>query len=338
MDLIKIISQLTSAQGVSGNEKSACEVCAELLSRYAEVTTDPFGNVYGKVGNFSNDKKTLLLDAHIDEIGMIVTHITDDGFLKVSACGGIDRRVLLAQKVTVYGKEKLTGFVTSTPPHLEKDSSLVPEMDSVYIDIGLSGEKAKELVSAGDRVLIENELVKMNGTKITSKALDDRSGVAVILKALDDLVGKNTNYNLAVLFSAQEETGSRGARTGTFNISPDLAIAVDVSFALVHGEKPEERGIMGKGAMIGFAPSLSREMSESLVECAKKNNIPYQTEVMGGSTGTNADLISISKGGVKTVTLSVPLKNMHTPVEVVDTEDILNTAGLISAFAESGEI
>ena len=338
MDLIDVVSKLTSAQGVSGNEKSATDVSAELLSEFAEVKTDPFGNVYGKVGEFSSDKKTLLLDAHIDEIGMIVNYITDDGFLMVSNCGGIDRRVLLAQQVTVYGKEKLTGFVTSTPPHLEKDSSLVPEMGSIYIDTGLSGEMAKSLVSYGDRVLIENNTVKMNGTKITSKALDDRSGVAVILKALENLKGKNTKYNIAVLFSAQEETGERGAKTGSFNIAPDLAIAVDVSFALTHCEKPEDCGEMGKGGMIGFAPSLSREMSEGLVKCAKENNIPYQLEIMGGRTGTNADAISVSKGGVKTVTLSVPLKNMHTPVEVVDTKDILNTAELISAFAESGDI
>lgn len=335
MDIIEVLTKLTSAPGVSGEENCACKAVAEILSDYAQVQTDNFGNVYGQAGDFSEDKKTLLLDAHIDEIGMIVTSVTDDGFLKVSGCGGLDRRVLLAQQVSVYGKEKLTGFITSTPPHLEKDSSAVPEMDSIYVDTGLSGEKAKELVSLGDRVLIENKLEKMSGTKVTSKALDDRCGAAAILLALDMLKGKKTKYNISVLFSAQEETGERGAQTGAYKAKADLAVAVDVSFGLTHGEKEEDCGKLGGGGMIGIAPSLSREMSDGLVCAAKKKNIPYQLEIMSGKTGTNADAIGISRGGVKTVTLSIPIKYMHTPVEVCDIKDIENTAELIAAFAES---
>ncbi|MCR5479686.1 MAG: M20/M25/M40 family metallo-hydrolase, partial [Ruminococcus sp.] len=169
---------------------------------------------------------------------------------------------------------------------------------------------------------------------VTSKALDDRSGVAAVLLALDKLKGKQTNYNISVLFAAQEETGERGAQTGAFSIAPDLAVAVDVSFAKTHFESEEDCGIMGEGTMIGVSPSLCRELSQAFIDIAQQKEIPYQIEVMNGKTGTDADKISVTRSGVKTVTLSIPLKYMHTPVEVLDLRDIDCTASLIAEFAQ----
>ena len=335
MDIIDVLSRLTSSVGVSGNEYDASATASEILSDYAEVNVDSFGNVYGKVGDFSENKKTLLLDAHIDEIGMIVTDITDDGFLKVAECGGPDRRVLPAQQVSIYGKEKIYGVITSTPPHLETDNRKIPDMDEIFIDTGLNGESLRNIVSRGDRVLIENTLEKMNDRIVTSKSLDDRCGVTAILLALDKLKGRKTKYNISVLFSAQEETGERGAKTGAYNIDADMAVVVDVSFGLTHGEKEENCGKTGGGCMIGIAPSLSGELSDAFIKTAKEKNIPYQREIMNGKTGTNADEIGISRGGVATVTLSVPIKYMHTPVEVCDITDIENTAELIAEFVQS---
>lgn len=259
MDTFEILSQLCSAAGVSGAEGSAAEAAAKLLEEYGEVTLDnALGSVICKVGSWEDGKPVMLLDAHIDEIGMIVTYITEDGFLKISGCGGLDTRLLLAQQVTVYGKEKLTGIVTSTPPHLEKDSSVAPDLDSVFIDIGFtSRENAAKYVSLGDRVLIENKAERLAGSRVTSKAIDDRSGCTAILKTLELLGGQQTAYNIAVCFSTQEEVGERGAKTAAFDINADYAIVVDVSFAKTHYENEEECGIMGKGAMIGIAPSLS---------------------------------------------------------------------------------
>jgi endoglucanase len=335
MDIKEILRELTGLSGVSGDEFSVCEGAERLLREYGETTCDrSTGCVYCKAFGHDDTKPTLLLDAHIDEIGMIVTHITDDGFLKVSQCGGLDNRVLLAQQVTVYGRERLTGFVTSTPPHLEKDSSAVPEIDDIYIDIGFSGEQAKKLVSLGDRVLIENTLADLQNGRVTSKALDDRSGMAAVILALDMLKGKKTDCNIVVLFSSQEEVGERGATIGAYNISPDYAIAVDVSFGKTHGESADKCGELGKGGMIGIAPSLSRKMSDRLIQVAQENGIPYQIEVMGGRTGTNADAIGLTRGGVAAATVSIPEKHMHTPVEVVDMADIENTARLIARFAE----
>ena len=160
------------------------------------------------------------------------------------------------------------------------------------------------------------------------------AAVAAVLLALDMLKGKKTAYDICVLFAAQEETGERGAKTGTYRLAPDLAIAVDVSFAKTHFESEQDCAKMGEGAMIGIAPVLSGDLSQELVRTAERCNLPYQLEVMSGTTGTDADKISISAGGVRTVILSIPLKYMHTPVEVVDLGDIENTAKLIAEFAQ----
>lgn len=333
MNTFDTLSQLCNAAGVSGAENAVAQKAVELLQPYGEVVITPaLGNVMCSVGTFDDKKPTVILDAHMDEIGMIVTYITDDGFLKVSGCGGIDCRILLGQQVTIYGKEKLIGIVTSTPPHLEKDSSAAPEIDEIYIDTGLDVEKAKELISLGDIVLIENELEKLQGNRVTAKAIDDRSGMTAIILALELLKDRETLYNIVVLFSSQEETGERGAATGGFLSKASMAIVVDVSFAKTHGESDENCAIMGKGPMIGFAPSLSREMSENFKKIAEKKKIPYQIEVMNGKTGTNADAIGISECGKTVVTVSIPEKHMHTPVEIVDLKDIENTAALIAEY------
>lgn len=335
MNIENILSQLISENGVSGNEFSASHKAAELLEDYLDVNVDAFGNVYGVSKDFSKNKKTLLLDAHIDEIGMIVTYITDDGFLKVSACGGLDTRLLLAQEVDILGKEVIKGIVISTHPHLEKDSTKAPDIDEIYIDIGMSKENAEKIVSLGDRVFINNSLLFMKNDFVTSKSLDDRSGVASIVYALDLLKKKQTKYNINVLLSVQEEIGERGAKIGAYNAEADMAVAVDVSFARTNGECDDKCGEISNGPMIGIAPSLSRELSNALIETAKKNYIPYQIEVMGGKTGTNADVIGITKGGIKTCTISIPLKYMHTPVESISISDLKNTGELIAKFCES---
>ena len=333
MELLKTLGELCSVSGVSGDESAASAKAAEYLKSYADVTTDHFGNVYGIVGTPDESKPTFMLEAHIDEIGFIVTYITDEGFLKISACGGSDERVLTSAHVTVCGKEKLTGIVTSIPPHLQKDGESSGS-GSYYVDIGMSKEKAESIVSLGDRVLVENKLELMQDHLVTSKALGDRCGVAAILLALDKLRNENTKYNLCVLFSAQEETGERGAKTGAYKLSPDLAVAVDVTFGKTHFESDDSTGQLGAGVMIGVSPSLSRELSDAFITAAKTADIPYQLEVMPGTTGTDADKISISKSGVKTVTLSIPLRYMHTPVEVIDLCDVEYTAQLIAEFAK----
>lgn len=336
MDIKKTIFELINSVGVSGEEFSASETAQKLLSAYCKTETDYFGNVIGYLGEFDDKKPTILLDAHIDEIGFIVTYITDSGFLKVSNCGGIDRRLLMAQQVAVFGKETIYGVVTSIPPHLEDDNTKVPKIDDIYIDVGLTKEECEKIVSLGDRVIIKYTPESLVGDRITGKSLDDRCGVAVILSALEMVKGKDLPVNVAVCFSAQEETGERGAKIASFRISPDYAVAVDVSFALTKDDSEHKCGKLSKGPMIGIAPSLSRDFSDLLIKIAEDENIPYQLEVMNGETGTNADCIGVTKKGVKTVTLSIPLKYMHTPVEVISLSDIENSAKLVAKLLERG--
>lgn len=330
LDINNVLKALCSEGGVSGNEKAAAEVALSYLKKYDENAFIKNNSVFATIGN---GEKKVLLDAHIDRIGFIVTHITEDGFLKVAPCGGIDKRFLPALQLIIHGKKDIAGTVVSIPPHLASDNKPL-DFDEVYIDTGYSKEEVEKIVSLGDNVSFFSPFAELLGTRVSASALDDRSGVAVILYALELLSGEDLNCTLQILFSSEEEVGERGAATGAFSFNPDIAIAVDVSFAYASGEKEEKCGKMGKGAMIGIAPSLDRELSNELINIAKEKNIPYQIEVMNGRTGTNADRFAINREGALSSTISIPLKYMHTPVEVVDTKDIISCAELIAEYVK----
>lgn len=338
MDISASLKMLCSCTGVSGDENSAARAALDLLLPYApDAYVDKFGNVRAFIGDRSNGKPTLLLDAHIDEIGLVVTYIDKDGFIKIDKCGGIDRRLVLAQTVTIWGKTPIKGVVSTLPPHVAKDSDKTAKFSDLAIDAGYSAEQLSEIVSLGDRITVDGEFEQMNGSLVTSKAIDDRSGVCAILYALEQLKGGESKFNLAVQFSVQEEVGGTGAKISAFDTDADFGIAVDVSFAKTPGVKPEKSGKMGDGAMIGFAASLDHALSRRLTDLAKSSEIKYQCEIMGGSTGTNADEIASSRRGIRTMLISIPLKYMHTPVEVVDIEDIKSVGSLIAEFAKEGE-
>ncbi len=335
MNITETLEKLCGACGVSGCEENACAAAAFLLREYApNAAVDKFGNVTAFIGDKNNGKKTLLLEAHIDEIGFIVTYIDDKGFIKAAECGGTDRRLYAAQTVTIHSKAPVRGVIATLPPHVNSDTKAAMKLENMVIDTGYKKETLEKLVSLGDRITIDGKFSVLNGTRVSGKAIDDRGGVAAVLYALSLLKGKETEYNIAVLFASQEETGSRGAIIGAYNADADYCLATDVSFAYTPGAKKEKCGIMGKGAMIGIAPVLSGEVTEKLKMLAEKKNIPVQFEVMGGDTGTDADEIS----GVKTGLISIPLKYMHTPVEVVDTEDICAVGRLMAEFAAGGNL
>lgn len=336
----KMLETLCAASGVSGAENNACEAALSLLRKYApDAKADKFGCVSGYIGDPDNGKPTVMLEAHIDEIGFIVTYIDDNGFLRVGNCGGTDRRLYAAQTVTIHTiNGDIKGVICTLPPHVASDSSKTMKIEEVAIDAGFPSRKeAEKIISAGDRVTIDNILAKLCGTRVTSKALDDRAGVAAVLYALELIQGKTLPYNIEVLFASQEEVRSRGAIIAAFNSSADIALVTDVSFAYTSDDKKQDCGTMGKGAMIGISPVLDKEITAELIKLAKDKNIPYQSEVMGRDTGTDADDISISHGGIRTGLVSIPIKYMHTPVEVADTEDIKAVGRLMAAFVAGGE-
>ena len=334
MDLKELCFNLTSPAGISGTEQDACRYAGSLLSQYMPVSYDHMNNVKGRL---EGSGKHILLDAHIDRIGLIVRGISEKGFILFDRCGGTDPRTLIGNEVTVFGEKALFGVVCSIPPHLSDGDDKLPKVTKMAIDVGLTKEEAEVLVFPGDRVVICSRQHSLLGDKIAASGLDDRAGVASLIRCCEILKENNSKANLTVMFSSREEIGGMGAKTGSFECGADEAIAVDVSFASSDCVKKDEGGELSKGPMIGFSPVLDHEMSKKLVSIAKDKEIPYQTEVMGRSTGTNADDISVSSGGIKTALVSIPLRSMHTPVEVISISDVENTARLLAEYIMSQE-
>lgn len=332
MDIKQTLRILTDKAGVSGYEDDASEAALQLLREYApDAEIDSFGNVTAVIKADDPNAKTLMLDAHIDRIGMIVTYIDDSGFLKVGGCGGLDMRTMLAQSVTVHGREEIQGVISTLPPHVSSDHTKVPEIGDISIDIGMSREQAEKVVALGDRVTVNSRFRELSGL-VSASGLDDRSGVCVILRALELLKERKPKYHVAVSFSAQEETGERGAKMTAYRLAPDEAIVVDVSFGRTPDSAVHETAKLGSGAMIGASAVLDRSMTEKLHAIADRCGIPHTTEVMPSSTGTNADAISVSRGGVRCSTVSVPIRYMHTSVEAMDIADIEHAASLIAEY------
>jgi endoglucanase len=348
-----VLKRLCDTAGVAGDERSATEVALELLREYIpDADYDCHGSIVGIVpdnDDNASQKPVILLDAHIDRVGLIVTHI-DGAFVKAEPCGGIDKRCLAGQSVTLYSKNAAycKGVICTLPPHVlhGKDSEKKVKSDSIWIDTGITPERIKDVVKLGDTVTVDGELTPLLDKRVSGAALDDRAGVCAILYALH-LLSKNTrdtvekkplSRRIAVSFSVQEEVGCRGAKVAAYNVEPEYAVVVDVSFGACGSLTATEGkvGKLGDGPMLGYAPSLNRKMFEKLKTTAVEQNIPYQLEIMGRDTGgTNADSISIAKGGVKTALVSVPLRYMHTPVETADLSDIEAAGKLIAAYCSS---
>ena len=335
MDQIKKDLQiLCTAEGVGG-QTAITDAAVQLLKPLVdEVEVDTMGNVLGIRHADRDDAPTLLLEAHLDEIGFLVTHIDDNGFVYTALAGGIDKRVITAQPVIVFGDKPYYGVFCSTPPHLSKDGELLA-VEKCGIDIGLSGEEAKNAIPLGSRVSYAPHFTELNENVVSSKALDDRAGIAAILHCLRKVDGK-PSVNVAVAFCVQEELGCRGVTPAANRLKPTAAIVTDVSFALTPDADPRKCGKLGKGVMIGISPILNTCMTDCLFDLAKKNDIPYQYEVMGGSTGTDADRVTVSLMGVPTALLSIPQRYMHTPVETVDVRDIATVGDLMAAYITEG--
>jgi len=326
-----ILLALCAAEGVAGHEGAAAQVAARLLANHCEnVHTDALGSV---VGERQGQGPRLLLDAHLDQIGMAVTAIEEGGFLRVTPCGGMDLRVLAGQEVTIHGKEALYGVIPATPPHISKGEDKLPEWKDILIDTGVPRETLEALVPVGTRVSLRTPPARLLGQRVTAPALDDRAGIAAILRCLE-LLDVEATRPLTVLFSAQEETfGQSGAKTAGFSSEAERAIVVDVSFAMAPGLAPQDaQGKLGGGVMIGISPALDTQMSEDMCRLAEENDIPHTIEVMGGRTGTNADSLHGVAGGIPCALLSIPLRNMHTAAEIADLRDIESAARLMAAY------
>ncbi len=338
MELKELTKELCSLAGPSGFESAVLAYITEYVRPFAdEVKTDVMGNLMAVKRCGKPGAKTLLLDAHLDEIGLIVT-AAEQGFLKFSALGGVDPRMLPAREVLVLGEETYFGVIDTMPPHAlrkeEMDQSI--SEDKLYIDVGLSQEDAERLIPPGTPAVFAAGCEDFGKNQLCGKALDDRSCAAILLKVFEEVSGKELDTDVVLLLSAQEEVGCRGAVTGAWSIAPDYAVIVDVTFA----KTPDGKDVlteMGKGAAIGIGPNMNRTITKQLFDLAEERGIPCQPEVCPGRSGTNAEVIQVSRMGVATALVSLPIKYMHTPAETAMLDDMESICNLITAFIESAE-
>lgn len=332
MDWMELLQQLTAPAGVSGSEMQIAKTAFELLSPMCDEACITQGNVCGTFGKHEAGKPHVMLDAHMDQVGFLITAITADGFVRVGNVGGMDYRLMPAQRVVLHGKKDISGIISCIPPHLQGNKEHVLSVTELAIDTGLSKDELEQWVSLGDSVSFDMPLQTLQNGRVTGASLDDRCGMAAILYALQLVQGEELPCSVSVLFSTQEELGERGAKIGAYTLNPDIAIAVDVTFALGHNDDPVKCGKLGGGPMIGISPSLSREVSDALIKTAKDAQIPWQPEVMAGTTGTNADRFSVTRGGIRSGTVSIPLRYMHTPSELIQISDVKQTGELLAAY------
>lgn len=334
-EIIAMTQQLCKAPGTSGREDSAAAVAEGLLKPLGPVTRTPLGSVLCTVSEGEPDAPHLMLEAHLDQIGMVVTRLEKDGFLRVANVGGLDYRLLPASPVTVHAKDgQHPAVISSTPPHLSDGKEKPPKMEDILVDTGLSEELAKETFAPGDPVTFDGEFTMLANDMMLSPSQDDRVGCVAVIAAAKIIAEKKPKCKVTVCLSSQEETSGYGAGTAAFALAPDMALLTDVSFGDGFGVKDHECGRINGGVEIDLAPAVNRKIYDRLRQLAQERDIPWQTHVMGGRTGTDTDIVASSGRGVRCGLLSIPLRSMHTAVETVCAKDVLSAARLMAAFAE----
>ncbi len=335
--LADTIIKLSAADGPSGFEQDIGKLAAELMMPYMdEVTTDVMGNVIGVKRCGKENAPKLMFDAHLDEIGFVVTG-HEEGFLRFAALGGVDARMLPASELRILTDPPVIGIVDALPPHIQKpeESDKTIKIEELFIDVGLSKEDAQKRIPVGTPAVYHTGARCFGDALICGKAQDDRSCFAVILHALELLKDEKLDVDLYVLASAQEEVGTRGAQTGAFSVRPDWCIVVDVDHAKTPDHTKYDAMELGAGVVVSKGPNMNRKLTDKAIDLAEQNNIKYQVGVeASGNSGTNARVIQVAGEGVATALFGLPLKYMHSPVEVISLEDAEAAARLLSAVAK----
>jgi endoglucanase len=346
--ITELLKQLVAIDGPSGAETKVAELVRTLAGdTVADVRIDALGNLIARrPGAVATRGGTppgrIMLAAHMDEIGLVVTRV-EQGFLHVARVGGVDPRSLLGQEVTVYpsgpGSEAhrngLPGYVGSRPPHLLSDEErrkVIP-MHDLRVDLGRPPAFFEQgIVRVGDRIVWRGPATELLDGRLATKALDNRASVAVMLGALGYLAAMHHTWDVIAVATVQEELGLRGATTAAFGVAPDLAVALDVTFGNTPGVSDDETFPMDKGPTIGVGPNLHPGMVKRLRQTADDLELPYHLEAMAAHTGTDAWAIQITREGIPTGLLSIPVRNMHSSVETVALGDLDRTARLLAAY------
>jgi putative aminopeptidase FrvX len=356
-DFPQVLRDLLAARGPSGYETAPAAVWSAAAEAFgAKVNTDVVGTPSALVAGRS--PRRLVVMGHIDEIGLIVTHIDDEGFLWFREVGGWDAQILVGQRVVLGTRAgSVPGVIGKKPIHLlrEEERKKVAEVRDLHIDIGArDGEQARELVRIGDVAVIDGDVVELPNGRIASRALDNRLGSFVALEAArlvaqgggasgsgargDGPREGGAQWEVVAVAAAQEETTFGGSRTSAFSLEPDAAIVVDVTHATdAPGVEVKEAGKheLGSGPVLSRGSTLHPRLFELLHDTAEREQIPFTVEAIGRNTGTDADAVHLSRGGVPTALVSVPIRYMHSPVELVALADVHAAARLIAAAART---
>jgi len=343
MEILNLIRKLSNAHGISGFEDEIREIVkSELEEHVDEIRIDKMGNIIC-IKNGSNLK--LMVAAHMDEIGFMVKFIDEKGFLRITPIGGWFSQIAVGQRVIVHGKEKVYGVIGCKPPHLMKEDERkkAVEIKDMFVDVGAESREdvLKMGIEVGNPVTIDRDVQVLQNKKITGKAFDNRAGLAMMIEAIKKTKSDATIYAVGTV---QEEVGLKGARTSAYSIEPDAAIATDVCVAAdFPGAESSYMDVkLGKGPAITIADASGRGLIASkkildwLRNTAEKNKIPYQLEVAEGGT-TDATAISLTKAGIPAGVVSIPARYIHSPVEVIDLQDLENGSVLIARALETAK-
>jgi putative aminopeptidase FrvX len=335
-DLKAHLKTLVEAHAPSGHEGPIRDLIREAWKPFTDsMEQDKLGSLIGikRATKPTHPPRRIMLAAHMDEIGLMVRDIVD-GFIYVHRISGVDNRVMMAQPVMVHGVRPIPGIVASVPPHLLTADARkkYPAFNELIIDVGLPADEVNELVRLGDLITPDVPMIELMGKKLAGKAMDDRACVAAVTACLNHLQGMTHQWDVYATATVQEETGLYGAATAAYQIQPDIAIALDVTFAPQPGVDGDEANEFGGGPAVGIGPNFHPKLVDKIKDCAKVYEIKTQDEQIPGASGTDAWTIQVAREGIPTALLSIPLRNMHSPVETVDLRDIERTGRLLAHF------
>jgi len=335
-EILPFLKSLLSAPGLPGHEFPV----ARLIEREWQPLVDKLslsrlGSVHGFIKGAGEDPRpTIMLTAHMDTIGLMVSQI-DNGFLRITSIGGMDPRILPGQAVIVHtAKKDLPGVILMPPAKLlpPGEGTGVVDISHLFVDVGLLPSKVISLVRVGDLISFGTEATEMSGEIVTGPSLDNRASVAALTLCFHSLQSTSHAWNVWVVATVQEETNYAGAATSAFQLQPDLAIVIDTTFAKGPGASDWQTFGLGKGPTFGHGPNIHPHLFKQFVELADQLEIPYATELMPTSSGTDGMATQITAKGIPTFVLSIPIRYMHTPVEMVTQKDIQRTGRLLSEF------
>lgn len=334
-DTREFLKQLISKAGLSGFEAPVREIIRaswEPLTDRIEISK--LGSLHGlKAGHADGERPSILLAAHMDAIGMMVTRIVD-GFLHLTEIGGIDPRVLPGQPVLVHGREPIPGTIVQPPSWLlPPDQKTGPVgLENLLVDTGLPPSRVEKIVQIGDLVSFATEPVELGGDLLAGHSLDNRASVAALLACLQALQSRIHAWDVWAVATVQEEETLGGAATSAFDLRPQLAIAIDVTYGKGPGSPAEKTFPLGKGPVLGWGPNIHSGVHRAVKDAADRLEMDTQFEPLPGHSGTDAFALQVASVGVPTMVISIPLRYMHTPLEVIHMKDIERTARLLAEF------